>query len=152
MSKRLKSHVELNVDDALEGSEIPAAVFLPPAIKNKRIQVIYQSDDPEPVDVKAQIVRIQSQLDPIGMMMAIAAGQPVATFRVGTDGKVTIEYETLSLKDRLSLIMRMGDKVLPRMTMVAVKNTTAEPNEKSGNSWHGKVERAAREKQTETED
>ena len=100
----------------LEEGSIPEAVFLPPAIRGKMPNAIYVTDG-KPVKMSTHIVRIQDETDPVGLLIAIANGQPVPTFTIDKDGNMETKFETLDLKDRIPVIKFLSDKVLPRMSV-----------------------------------
>jgi hypothetical protein len=100
----------------LEEGAVPEAVFLPPAIRGKMVHAQYVTDG-KPVDIKQHVIRIQDECDPVGLLIAIANGQPVATFTVDEDGETCAAFETLPLKDRITVIKFLSDKVLPRMSV-----------------------------------
>ncbi len=100
----------------LEDGAVPMAVFVPPAIRDKMVNVQYVTDG-KPISLDQHIVRIQDETDPVGLLIAIANGQPVPTFTIDAEGKTKIAYETLSLKDRIPVIKFLSDKVLPRMSI-----------------------------------
>ena len=115
MSKReLKKYTTLAME--LETSSIPKAVFLPPAIRGKMVNVQYVTDG-KPIALDQHIIRIQDETDPVGLLIAIANGQPVPTFTIDDKGETVIKYETLDLKDRIPVIKFLSDKVLPRMSI-----------------------------------
>jgi hypothetical protein len=78
----------------------------------------------EAPSVKENVIRIASESDPIGLLIAIANGQPISTFAVNEDGEVVTAYETLPLKERLKVIFHLADKVLPRMQVTKKSGTT----------------------------
>lgn len=100
----------------LEEGSVPTAVFVPPAIRGKMVNVQYVTDG-KPIALDTHIIRIQDETDPVGMLIAIANGQPIPTFTINAEGETIIAYETLSLKDRVPIIKFLSDKVLPRMSI-----------------------------------
>lgn len=101
---------------SLEDSAVPEAVFVPPAMRGKMVNVQYVTDG-KPTDMKTHIIRIQDEVDPVGMLIAIANGQPIPTITIDAEGKKTVKYEVLDLKDRIPVIKFLSDKVLPRMSV-----------------------------------
>lgn len=114
----------------LEDGPVPEAVFLPPAIRGKVVRTTYVIDNAKPVSIEEHVVRINNESDPVGMLIAIANGQPVPTITINADGEEMIQYETLPLKDRLSVIKFLSDKVLPRMSVFKRSNP-----EKKDDEW-----------------
>lgn len=100
----------------LEEGAVPEAVFLPPAIRGKFVHAQYVTDG-KPIDISKHVIRIQDECDPVGLLIAIANGQPVATFTVDDEGQTIAAFETLDLKDRITVIKFLSDKVLPRMSV-----------------------------------
>ena len=100
----------------LDDGPIPEAVFLPPAIRGKMVNVIYETKG-KPISIERHVVRIQEETDPIGLLIAIANGQPVPTITIDKDGNQHVKFETLDLKDRVPVIKFLSDKVLPRMSI-----------------------------------
>ncbi len=135
----LKGNTELALR-APEGVIVPAHVFLPPAIRGKEIRVIQDvAVSTAAPTIKDNIIRISQQADPIGLLMAVAMGQPVATFIVDEDGNLKVEYETLPLKERMQTIRFLADKVIPRMSIVA--KTPDESPDKA--AWEATLDNAA---------
>ena len=134
----LKRNTELALK-APEGVIVPEHVFLPPAIRGQDIRVIQDiAVSSAPPSIKDNIVRITEQCDPIGLLMAVAMGQPVACFGVDDQGNVTIEYETLPLKERLQTIRFLADKVIPRMSITKKVDAPVDSA-----AWEATLENAA---------
>lgn len=112
----------------LEEGSVPEAVFVPPAMRGRIVQTQYVTDG-KPTKLETHIVRIQDETDPVGLLIAIANGQPIATIRIDAEGNQTVVYETLDLKDRVPVIKFLSDKVLPRMSV----NKKMEPGKDA--SW-----------------
>lgn len=122
----------MNADNA----EIPPAVYLPPAIRGKQVQVTYKGTRATPVSIQDNMARINMEVDPIGQLSAIANGQPLAFFEVDETGKVTVSYATASMTQRISILHRLADKVLPKISV------TKKVDEKDA-SWTATIENAA---------
>ena len=101
----------------LEETAVPEAVFLPPAIRGRIVTTEYEVKGSKPVDISQHVVRINMETDPVGLLIAIANGQPVPTIRINEQGEQEVIYETLPLKDRVPVIKFLSDKVLPRMSV-----------------------------------
>lgn len=135
----LKQNTELAIN-APDGVVIPEHVFLPPAIRGKDIRVIQDvAVSSAPPTISDNVIRITNQCDPIGLLMAVAMGQPVACFGIDEKGDLTVEFETLPLKERMQTIRFLADKVIPRMSI------TKQVDEKSPDSaaWEATLENAA---------
>ena len=100
----------------LEDGPIPEAVFLPPAIRGRFVKTRFEAAHPK-TDIKQHVARINDETDPVGLLIAIANGQPVPTVTVDKNGDSTVSWETLPLKDRIPVIKFLSDKVLPRMSV-----------------------------------
>jgi hypothetical protein len=135
----LKRNTELALKAPDEGVIIPQHVFLPPAIRGQDIRVVQDvAVSSAPPSIKDNVIRITEQCDPIGLLMAVAMGQPVACFGVDEDGKVTVNYETLPLKERMQTIRFLADKVLPRMSI-----TKQAPPSEDNAAWEATLDNAA---------
>ena len=133
----LKQNTELAIH-APEGVVIPEHVYLPPAIRGQNVRVIQDiAVRSDPPSIKDNVVRISENCDPIGLLMAVAMGQPVACFGVDEDGNVTVEFETLPLKERMQTIRFLADKVLPRMSL------TKQVDKPDNAAWEATLDNAA---------
>ncbi len=134
----LKANSELALK-APPDTPIPSGVWLPPSIRGQDVRVsqdvLVTRDAPS---VAENVVRINSESDPIGLLIAIANGQPISTFAVNADGEVETAYETLPLKDRLKVIFHLADKVLPRMQV-----TKKMGGEEKDDAWEATLSNAA---------
>lgn len=127
---------------ALKGVEdkeaVPAHVYMPPALReNREVQYVYRNKPPE---VDQHIARIEAEADPIGLLIAIAIGQPVPEFHVDKDGEVSIDYQTLPINNRyrMKAIEYLADKLLPD-TKMTKKYTKKEGSE----TWEATISAAA---------
>ena len=73
----------------------------------------------------------------MGLLIAIAIGQPVPQFHVNGDGEIGVEYETLSLHNRyrLKVIEYLADQVL--------KNQDSPKQGSEDQSWAAAIRMAA---------
>jgi len=103
--------------DTGEPTDLP--VWIPPAIRGKEPAIIKELpvNKEKLIDIKANLIRIQTEADPIGMIMAVAMGIPVPVYRVAENGEVLCHTETLSLKDRMMYAKWLGDRVIPKMSV-----------------------------------
>lgn len=135
----LKSNSELALK-APEGTPVPSGVWLPPALRSKPLRIAQQvAVTRAPPTVQENVIRINGEADPIGLLIAIANGQPVATFAITEDGEVETAYETLPLKERLKVIFHLADKVLPRMQVTKKLGTEGKDDE-----WEATLTNASR--------
>ena len=106
--KNIEKHTANALKAVQDGAHVPANVFLPPALRKTQI---FQGTPP---DVQAQRARIENEADPVGLLIAIAIGQPVPEFHVSESGEVGVTYETLSINNRyrLKVIEYLADQVL----------------------------------------
>ncbi len=112
--KRLKAHTTRAMK--LEEGTVPEAVFVPPAIRGKMVTLQYVTNG-RPTDISTHMVRIEQEADPVGMLIAVANGQPIPTFQIDDEGNTLVVYESLTLVDRLSVMKFLADKILPRMSI-----------------------------------
>lgn len=139
--------LKANTERAMALSEddlqaIPANVWLPPAIHGRPFQVVSMLEPGRAPSVQENIVRIQENADPIGFLVAVAMGQPVACFEVDEQGKVTVHYETADLQTRIKVNRHLADKVLPRMSL-ALKKSLPHDDEPDRVRSRAVIERAA---------
>ena len=133
----LKKHSELALK-APPDTPIPAGVWLPPSIRGVDVRVSQDiAITRAPPSVKENVIRIEAESDPIGLLIAIANGQPIANFAVNDEGEVITAYETLPLKERLKVIFHLADKVLPRMQVT--KKAGATPKD---DAWEATLDNA----------
>ncbi len=146
MGKNLEKHTVKALKADKKGEPVPAVVFLPPALRDQP-NAVYAFTGELP-DVKQNLVRIQQECDPVGLLIAIATGMPVATHTIkkGPDGEWIVEtsYETLSLGNpiRERVIKHLSDKVIPRISVRATQG--GKGNAKAGDAeWEATIGGAA---------
>lgn len=141
---RSKYHLKRWTEQAMEltelGQGLPPMVYLPPAIRGKKPTVIEDMALSTEPTIKEQIVRINTVLDPIGMLIAAASGVPMVAWLVNRDGTVEEIVETLSLKERLSIVKFLTDRTLPRLRAGIVKHEKVTEEE---DGWASKLQTAA---------
>jgi len=145
-SKQLEKHTALAIKAFSKGEAFPSAVFLPPALRDAP-NVVYAFSGELP-DVKQNLVRIQNECDPVGMMIAIAMGMPIATHHIkGKDENgewiVETKFETLPLDSPLRerIIRTLGDKVIPRISVRATQPKAA--GDSGASEWEATLGSAA---------
>jgi len=133
---KLEQHTIRALKAVKKDEPVPSAVFLPPALRNAP-NAVYAFTGELP-NVKQNMIRIQEECDPVGMLIAIATGMPVATHSVkkNADGEWEIEtkYQSLPIDNpiRERVIKTLADKVIPRMsvkTTIPSKKGRAEEGE-----------------------
>jgi len=132
-AKKLKAHTTKAMK--LEEGSVPEAVFVPPAIRGKMVTVQYVTDG-KPTDISTHVLRIEQEADPVGMLIAVANGQPIPTFTIDDQGNTLVSYETLALADRIPVMKFLADKILPRMSI----NKKIEPGKDAG--WEATLSNA----------
>lgn len=134
----LKRNSELALK-APPDTPVPSNVWLPPSIRGHELRVSQDvAVTREAPSVQENMVRISNESDPIGLLIAIANGQPISTFAINEEGEVITSYETLPLKDRLKVIFHLADKVLPRMQV-----TKKIVSEGGDTEWQATLDNAA---------
>jgi hypothetical protein len=114
-NKSLTEYTEMAIWAADHGEALPALVHLPPALRGKKPRVVHLTH--QLPDVRDSIIRIQSEVDPIGLLIAIANGQPIAEIRVDQDGKTYLKAVNAGMKERMQAIKALADRVHPRMSV-----------------------------------
>jgi hypothetical protein len=140
-SKQYKNHAIKALKAIQKDEPVPGPVFLPPALRGTPGVVhVFTTDVP---DIKDNIARIYNEADPIGMLIAIATGMPVATHKIDPAGKLHTVYETLPLNSpiRERVIRHLADKVMPRMS--TTQKTTKENDDGSTTEWEATLSNAA---------
>lgn len=99
-----------------EQEHVPGHVYMPPAFREKKdVQYIFKN---KPPSIDQHIARIEAEADPVGLLIAIAIGQPVPEFSVGPNGEVIVDYQTLPINNRyrMKAIEYLAEKVMPTST------------------------------------
>lgn len=139
----LKRNSELAIS-APEGTPVPQDVWLPPTVRGKSTRVMHDiAVTRSPPTVSENMIRINEEADPIGLLIAISNGQPISTFQIDDKGETILHWETLPLKDRLKVIYHLADKILPRMSRQPQKTAPAKGDP---DSWNATLENAAERK------
>lgn len=143
-TKKLEAHTARALKALAKNEPVPSVVFLPPAQRTQKQRVAYAFNGNMP-DVKANLVRIQDEADPIGLAIAIATGQPIATHTIQEDGSVVTKYETLPLTSPLRerMIRWLGDKVQPRLSMRKTHTTKSDGSSEDKSEWEAMTGAAA---------
>lgn len=130
-----------SLNQALEGQAIPAVVHMPPMLSDGKVLTTYEGYDKiHKATIEQNRIRIQQECDPLGQLMAIANGLPVAAFVVkeGEDGQpeVSVIYQTADLKTRISLLTAMVDKIMPNASVVeATDPKKNKPDDPKDDNW-----------------
>lgn len=107
---------------ALDGDLRPQtpAVFIPPglrvllagnAIEREIIRDELDKTFSKP-SFEDNVLRIEREVDPIGMAIAIVQGASIPVY-VPKDGGVTVKYVSVSTRERMKLLNKLADRVLP---------------------------------------
>lgn len=134
--------MRLGADDF---AAIPANVWLPPTIRGEKPRVVEEvAFVSAPPSVRENIVRIHANCDPIGFLVAVANGQPIACFSVGKNGEINTHYEFPDLEMRVKVMRHLADRILPKMSLALRKGLGPDEDE-SGDRSRSKaiIERAA---------
>ena len=103
------------IQDAIDDEMgVPPNVYLPPMINGKKTRAVSMQT---PISVSDNIVRINNEGDPIGMLLALANGQPVPTYIVTEAGECKTVYETATLAQRISITKWLGDRAMPKVSV-----------------------------------
>ena len=101
------------------GGEAPTPVFLPPAMRDGKKTLITKHHSPAP-SFEENINRIYFETDPIGLLIAIANGTPVATYHYNeATGEIETIYESLPVHSpqRQAAIKALANFVQPRVSV-----------------------------------
>lgn len=137
MSKtEFSKHMAQALKAAQNDQPIPNAVFLPPALRGSR-NIVYAMSKNNIPSIHENTVRIANEADPIGLIIAVALGQPVPTYHVTADGELKVKYETLPLKSsvRERMIKFLADRILPRMSVKETRHTSPDGQSSSMTEW-----------------
>ena len=105
----------IDLEDAvLDRSGVPHNVYLPPMINGRKTRAVSMQT---PITVSDNVVRIHTEGDPIGQLLALAAGQPVPTYIVDETGQTRTVYETATLAQRISIAKWLGDRAMPKVSV-----------------------------------
>ena len=109
------------VEDAVEEEQnVPPEIYLPPTINEKNAKAIVLQG--QPVSVHDNIVRIQTDGDPMGQLLAMMNGKLMPSYVVQKDGSVKTIYETATLAQRISIAKWLGDRVMPKVSVNVKKD------------------------------
>lgn len=109
-----KQQIVAMQEAVIEEQGVPANVYLPPKINGRKTRAVAIKG---PVTVSDNIVRIHEDCDPIGALIALANGQPVATYIVTESGDTKTVYETATLAQRISIAKWLGDRAMPKVNV-----------------------------------
>lgn len=128
------------LDLALDGDlrlQAPA-VFIPPGVRpafaqNRIEREILEERLKESfgsVDYENQLLRIERDLDPIGMAIAIAQGMAIPVFVPDAKGGVKVSYVQPSTRERMKVLHKLIDRAMPAKS--PVKTPEAKPPGEGG--------------------
>lgn len=114
----LKAYTEQAIEAVDTGNPLPTIVHLPPKLRGRKTRIIHDRGVTKALpDVRGSIVRIQEEVDPIGVLIAIANGMPLSKFVIDKEGNVAIAAEWPGMKERMQAIKALADRVHPRMSV-----------------------------------
>lgn len=117
----------IQTDDA--NVDVPPMVYLPPTINGKPTQIVERVANRGLPSVRDNIVRIQREADPLAFLIAVANGQVFPVHIVDEHGKVTTEYESPTLNQRMRAAQYLAEKMLPRMGVLKIVGADGKPGE-----------------------
>jgi hypothetical protein len=120
--------------------EAPGLVHYPPMIRGKKTKVLYAFKRNRPT-IRENMVRIETEADPVGLLIAIANGTPIASFHISENGDVTTKYETPNVKLRIQAARSLLDKVMPKVSVQASINSKTDPDSSRLAAMIGAAER-----------
>lgn len=128
-ASKFSDHAAQALRAVQHGGTVPQAVFLPPVLRQNTNIVYALSKDTKLPSIKQSTLRIAQEADPIGLIIAIAIGQPVPTFNVDAEGNINVKYETLPLGNavRERMIKYLADRIVPRLSVKATSAGGSEP-------------------------
>lgn len=109
-----KQQIILIEEAVVDEAGVPPNVYLPPMINGVKTKAISLQ---APVKVSDNIVRIHTEGDPIGQLLALANGQPVPTYIITDTGECKTIYETATLAQRISIAKWLGDRAMPKVNV-----------------------------------
>lgn len=151
----LKQTADSNMKAINEGSPGTLPVWMPPVIAGKETQVIEQvkASKAGMIDIRQNLVRIQSEVDPIGMLMAIVAGIPIPCYHIVSNEKgdsvLECTMETLDLEKRAKYAQWLGERIVPKMS---ANQKPVSPQEPDGAGYAALIEGAASRAEDTTEE
>lgn len=132
-------NIKKSLDKALEGVPVPEGAYLPPVVMGTKVATSWErlSNFSMPT-IEQQRIRIQAECDPIGQLMAIANGLPIASFKVVENPETKeletkIQFETANLATRIKLLEAMRDKLVANAGVNPPKPPKA--GEDDDNGW-----------------
>lgn len=124
-----------------EGRKMPAGVYVPPALRGKQPTVVYETRSAAPVSVEENLVRIQEEADPLGLLIAIANGMPIPNWVVGENGELSVEYTSAGLSERRQVAQRLAGMLIDNAVDKPKKGKTIEVAPDA--EWNSLVKNAA---------
>lgn len=127
------------------------AVFIPPGVRlalaenptqRELLQEKLQAGW-KPPTIEEDRLRIQKELDPIGMAIAIAQGMSIPVYVPQAGGQVKVTYVQVPTKTRIQILRMLADRASPVPSRVGGKKDGNPALEGAAQSFLAMVERAA---------
>jgi hypothetical protein len=117
----MKSGAEVPPKLVISGNDYPSG--------KKRRQVIAVRAPTQVLSVKDNLLRIQTEADPMGFLISAQKGDLIACHYVDEEGNIVTKYEQAALADRISIAKFLVNKVLPNLTVTKhlVEQNTGDP-------------------------
>lgn len=100
---------------ALQEKQPPPMVYVPPVINGKKSVVDANAKPPQ---VRAQVIRIHQEADPIAFLMSVQRGDIFYEYYIDGKGELHTKPITPSMKHRILAAKYLADKVMPRLGVV----------------------------------
>lgn len=123
-AKKLVGTALKTLELALDGELRPLtpAVFIPPGVRvhfaeNRTAREIIEEECKKAgggvPSYEDDILRIQQEVDPIGMANAIVSGMSIPVYVPQAGGGVKVAYVQISTRERMKILHKLMDRVLP---------------------------------------
>ena len=123
-AKKLVGTALKTLELALDGELRPLtpAVFVPPGVRlhfaeNRTSREIIAEECAKAgggtVTYEDEILRIQQEVDPIGMANAIVSGMSIPVYVPQVGGGVKVSYVQVATRERMKILHKLMDRVLP---------------------------------------
>jgi hypothetical protein len=153
--RKKKNHplLEQAIERGLRGEVPDAQVYRPKKINGRPVREVAIVRRQQLPDVRGEMLRILTEADPIGFLIAVTQGMAFETHFITKTGDVVTEYEYADLKERIKVARYLTDKVIPKLAVVRhivpedLGGNPAEPS--SGMSWAQIVEKAGQPRNDE---
>lgn len=127
---------------------LPAAVFLPPMIRQQEFFVKYFEKGEAP-DFKDNLMRVIQECDPIAQLIAMANGQPIASFNITTQGDVMCRAIPVPMDTRIEILKWLAREVFLRLPKKPNPVGRPKSDDGEGDGWSNLVEARATERKNQ---